>query len=177
MRQWHWTLSEMQAALGITQSTLAVESGISRFTLQKLVGDRDGHIETLVTLYRYFAARLTMPLSPGFPDLERPVTLHDLIAVDGVPAPTALPFMTPAPKSKAVLPGVYWNTENLRRDLGLTQQEMAERLGLRQPNLSRIEHGRTQASVSLAVKVLDLILPTIPSASLHHVLIISLSRD
>lgn len=42
-----------------------------------------------------------------------------------------------------------------RRGLGMTQQELCDRLGLRQPYLSGIENGRVQAQIGTILSLLD----------------------
>lgn len=53
----------------------------------------------------------------------------------------AQPFVPAAPLKRAPLPAAASDLRAIRKSLGLTQAEMAERLGINQSNISRMEKG------------------------------------
>jgi transcriptional regulator with XRE-family HTH domain len=59
-----------------------------------------------------------------------------------------------APKSaEAVLKSLGLRVRELRRGLGITQEQAATKLGMQAPNYARIEQGRVNATVHTLVRI------------------------
>lgn len=58
-------------------------------------------------------------------------------------------------EDEAVLKDVAWQLRSVRKSLGITQEILAERVGTKKSNISRLESGRYNPSLEFLVKVAE----------------------